>query len=88
MADKKMLKVKLVKSMFGRGKKHMACVRSIHSGKKSQIGLPGLRMQLLELGLRPGVNCGRDRDQQYHRCDFESPQCDLANHRREPENLK
>jgi large subunit ribosomal protein L30 len=29
MADKKMLKVKLVKSMFGRGKKHMACVKGL-----------------------------------------------------------
>ncbi|MEN8710608.1 MAG: 50S ribosomal protein L30 [Arenicellales bacterium] len=29
MADKKMLKVKLVKSMYGRGKKHMACVRGL-----------------------------------------------------------
>jgi large subunit ribosomal protein L30 len=29
MADKKMLKVKLVKSMYGRGKKHMACVKGL-----------------------------------------------------------
>ncbi len=29
MADKKMLRVKLVKSMYGRGKKHMACVRGL-----------------------------------------------------------
>jgi large subunit ribosomal protein L30 len=35
MADKKMLKVKLVKSMYGRGKKHMACVKGL-----------GLRRQL------------------------------------------
>ena len=29
MADKKMLRVKLVKSMYGRGKKHMACVKGL-----------------------------------------------------------
>jgi len=29
MADKKMLKVKLFKSMYGRGKKHMACVKGL-----------------------------------------------------------
>jgi len=29
MADKKMLKVKLVKSMYGRGRKHMACVKGL-----------------------------------------------------------
>jgi large subunit ribosomal protein L30 len=29
MASKKMLKVKLVKSMYGRGKKHMACVKGL-----------------------------------------------------------
>ncbi len=29
MAEKKMLKVKLVKSMYGRGKKHMACVKGL-----------------------------------------------------------
>lgn len=29
MADRKMLKVKLVKSMYGRGKKHMACVKGL-----------------------------------------------------------
>jgi len=29
MADKKMLKVTLVKSMYGRGKKHMACVKGL-----------------------------------------------------------
>ncbi len=29
MAGKKMLKVKLVKSMYGRGKKHMACVKGL-----------------------------------------------------------
>ena len=29
MADKKMLKVKLVKSMYGRGKNHMACVKGL-----------------------------------------------------------
>ncbi len=29
MAAKKMLKVKLVKSMYGRGKKHMACVKGL-----------------------------------------------------------
>jgi large subunit ribosomal protein L30 len=29
MADKKMLKVKLVKSMYGRGKRHMACVKGL-----------------------------------------------------------
>ena len=29
MADKKMLKVKLVKSMYGRGSKHMACVKGL-----------------------------------------------------------
>ncbi|NOY17275.1 MAG: 50S ribosomal protein L30 [Gammaproteobacteria bacterium] len=29
MADKKMLKVKLIKSMYGRGKKHMACVKGL-----------------------------------------------------------
>ncbi len=29
MSDKKMLKVKLVKSMYGRGKKHMACVKGL-----------------------------------------------------------
>ena len=29
MADKKMLKVKLVKSMYGHGKKHMACVKGL-----------------------------------------------------------
>jgi large subunit ribosomal protein L30 len=29
MADKKMLKVKLVKSMYGRGKKHTACVKGL-----------------------------------------------------------
>ena len=29
MADKKMLKVKLVKSMNGRGKRHMACVKGL-----------------------------------------------------------
>jgi len=29
MASKKMLKVKLVKSMHGRGKKHMACVKGL-----------------------------------------------------------
>ena len=29
MADKQMLKVKLVKSMYGRGKKHMACVKGL-----------------------------------------------------------
>lgn len=29
MAKKKMLKVKLVKSMYGRGKKHMACVKGL-----------------------------------------------------------
>jgi large subunit ribosomal protein L30 len=29
VADKKMLRVKLVKSMYGRGKKHMACVKGL-----------------------------------------------------------
>ena len=29
MADKKMLKVTLVKSMYGRGKKHLACVKGL-----------------------------------------------------------
>jgi len=29
MADKKMLRVRLVKSMYGRGRKHMACVRGL-----------------------------------------------------------
>jgi len=29
MADKKMLKVKLVKSMYGRGKKHMSCIKGL-----------------------------------------------------------
>ncbi len=29
MASKKMLKVKLVKSMYGRGKRHMACVKGL-----------------------------------------------------------
>lgn len=29
MADKKMLRVKLVKSMYGRGKRHMACVKGL-----------------------------------------------------------
>jgi large subunit ribosomal protein L30 len=29
MADKKKLKVTLVKSMYGRGKKHMACVKGL-----------------------------------------------------------
>ncbi len=29
MADKKMLKVTLKKSMYGRGKKHMACVKGL-----------------------------------------------------------
>lgn len=29
MANQKMLKVTLVKSMFGRGKKHMACVKGL-----------------------------------------------------------
>ncbi len=29
MADKKMLRVKLVKSMYGRGEKHMACVKGL-----------------------------------------------------------
>ena len=29
MADKTMLKEKLVKSMYGRGKKHMACVKGL-----------------------------------------------------------
>ena len=29
MADKKMLKVKLVKSMYGRGRKHMACEKGL-----------------------------------------------------------
>ena len=29
MADKKMLRVTLVKSMYGRGRKHMACVKGL-----------------------------------------------------------
>lgn len=29
MTDKKMLRVKLVKSMYGRGKRHMACVKGL-----------------------------------------------------------
>lgn len=29
MAEKKMLRVTLKKSMYGRGKKHMACVRGL-----------------------------------------------------------
>ncbi len=29
MANRKMLKVKLVKSMYGRGKKQMACVKGL-----------------------------------------------------------
>jgi len=29
VTDKKMLRVKLVKSMYGRGKRHMACVKGL-----------------------------------------------------------